>query len=45
LPGGSFVNTYADVTERKRAEEALRKAKADAEKAAAQAREANAAKK
>jgi PAS domain S-box-containing protein len=44
LPGGGFVNTYTDVTERKRADEALRQAKSDAEIAAAEAREANTAK-
>jgi hypothetical protein len=44
LPGGGFVNTYTDVTARKQAEKALQQAKQDAERAAAQAREANAAK-
>jgi PAS domain S-box-containing protein len=44
LPGGGAVNTYTDITQRKRAEEELRRAKLKAETAAEKAREANAAK-
>jgi signal transduction histidine kinase/ActR/RegA family two-component response regulator len=44
LPDGGFVNTYTDVTESKRAENALQQAKEAAEAAAALAHEANAAK-
>ena len=44
LPGGGFVNIYTDVSEGKRAEDALEQAKLEAENAAAQASEANTAK-
>jgi PAS domain S-box-containing protein len=44
LPGGGAVNTYTDVSERKRAAEALQRAKLEAEAAAERAHEANAAK-
>ena len=41
MPGGGFVTTYADVTERKRAEEAVRQARDQAEKAYGELAESN----